>query len=88
MVKSEAWNWAAIADPRWQEPAEEVDHLVERWGRAGKVHLLDLGCGVGRHALFFAARGFEVDAFDLSPSGLAAAEEAAAARGLAVRMRS
>ncbi|MFD5143921.1 class I SAM-dependent methyltransferase [Streptomyces sp. NPDC058401] len=50
--------------------------LVPAGGRA-----LDLGCGPGRNALHLAARGFEVDAVDLSPTALAwAGERARAAR--------
>jgi tellurite methyltransferase len=32
--------------------------------------LLDLGCGEGRNAVYFATRGFEVIGLDLSPVGL------------------
>jgi SAM-dependent methyltransferase len=39
-------------------------HLVER----GPV--LDVACGAGRHALFFAERGFEVVALDREPQQL------------------
>ncbi|WP_407839314.1 class I SAM-dependent methyltransferase [Streptomyces sp. DSM 116496] len=54
--------------------------LVPAGGRA-----LDLGCGPGRNALHLAARGFEVDAVDLSPTALAWAEERARAAGARVR---
>ena len=43
---------------------------------------LDLGCGVGRHALALADAGFEVDAFDGSETGLAVLSDTAASRGL------
>ncbi|MER5763347.1 methyltransferase domain-containing protein [Streptomyces sp. NPDC002082] len=54
--------------------------LIPTGGRA-----LDLGCGPGRNALHLAARGFEVDAVDLSPTALAWAEERARAAGARVR---
>ncbi|MFI5765541.1 class I SAM-dependent methyltransferase [Streptomyces sp. NPDC051563] len=54
--------------------------LVPAGGRA-----LDLGCGPGRNALHLAARGFEVDAVDLSPTALAWAGERARAAGARVR---
>ncbi|MFB6521483.1 class I SAM-dependent methyltransferase [Streptomyces sp. NPDC056401] len=54
--------------------------LIPAGGRA-----LDLGCGPGRNALHLAARGFEVDAVDLSPTALAWAEERARAAGARVR---
>ncbi|MCX5407406.1 methyltransferase domain-containing protein [Streptomyces sp. NBC_00335] len=54
--------------------------LIPAGGRA-----LDLGCGPGRNALHLAARGFEVDAVDLSPTALAWAEERARTAGARVR---
>lgn len=49
-----------------------VDRGLVRPGRA-----LDLGCGPGRNANYLAARGFDVDAVDLSPAAVAWAEERA-----------
>ncbi|MFJ2235069.1 class I SAM-dependent methyltransferase [Streptomyces sp. NPDC087859] len=46
---------------------------------------LDLGCGPGRNALYLAARGFAVDAVDLSPMAVAWGEERAHAAGVDVR---
>ncbi|MGW1717193.1 class I SAM-dependent methyltransferase [Streptomyces sp. NPDC002156] len=54
-----------------------------REGSGGRV--LDLGCGPGRNALRLAARGFRVDAVDLSPTAIAWAEERAAEAGADVR---
>ncbi|MFD5323736.1 class I SAM-dependent methyltransferase [Streptomyces sp. NPDC127092] len=51
--------------------------LLPTGGRA-----LDLGCGPGRNALHLAARGFEVDAVDLSAGALAWARERASEAGL------
>jgi cyclopropane fatty-acyl-phospholipid synthase-like methyltransferase len=44
--------------------------------------LLDIGCGEGRNALFFARNGYRVDAFDLSARGVAKAQRLAAEAGL------
>jgi SAM-dependent methyltransferase len=88
MVKSVAWNWDnQIENIRWQEPAQEVYYLAERWQAQGRARLLDLGCGIGRHSIFFAQRGFSVDAFDLSERGVAVLEQAAQERQLFVRAR-
>lgn len=38
---------------------------------------LDVACGRGRHAIALARRGYDVDAVDLSPKGLASARERA-----------
>lgn len=43
---------------------------------------LDLAGGSGRHALWLAERGLDTTLLDISPSGLALAEAAAAERGL------
>jgi SAM-dependent methyltransferase len=55
--------------------------LVPAGGRA-----LDLGCGPGRNALHLAARGFRVDAVDLSPAAVAWAGERVRAAGARVRL--
>ena len=34
------------------------------------LKLLDIGCGEGRNAVFFARNGYQVTAFDLSPAGV------------------
>jgi len=57
-----------------------LDRGLLRPGRA-----LDLGCGPGRNALHLAARGFTVDAVDLSPVAIAWAEERAREAGAEVR---
>jgi SAM-dependent methyltransferase len=85
MIKSKPWPWDSVPASRLKEPVEAVYYLAERWKQAGKSRLLDLGCGTGRHALFFAARGFTVDAFDLSTSGIVILKQTAAARDLTVR---
>ncbi len=45
-------------------------NYLDRWSRLGFQRMLDLGCGLGRHSIFFAENGFEVYAFDLSESAL------------------
>lgn len=47
--------------------------------------LLDLGCGEGRDAVFFASRGFEVTGVDLSAAGIRKARRLARAAGVRVR---
>ena len=47
--------------------------------------LVDLGCGVGRHALTFATRGFEVTAVDLSQAMLRVVGAKAEAAGVRLR---
>ncbi len=68
----------------WVKPEEDVARLIAFLGQAGPVKALDLGCGVGRHALAFARAGFETEAVDLSEAGLAELEKTARAEGLTI----
>jgi SAM-dependent methyltransferase len=83
-------------DQRWQTSEGRKDWLkpepdVEEWARKarerGAVSALDLGSGVGRHALLLASLGFKTFAIDGSESGIAHLCGEAAARGLAVSTR-
>ena len=51
------------------------------------LRLLDLGCGIGRHSLLFAAHGSHVTAVDLSDSGLERLRAAAEDRRVTVETR-
>lgn len=63
----------------------EVDHILARTGLAPPAEVLDLACGVGRHALVFATRGFSVTGLDYSAPFLRAARRNARAAGLRIR---
>lgn len=65
--------------PTW---LEELDAELPRAGRA-----LDVASGAGRLALFWAKRGLETLAIDVSGEGLARAREAAARAGLPLATR-
>jgi len=86
----EAWDerWATPegrAD--WLVPDPAVAALVPMLRARGMHHVLDLGCGVGRHALLFAEHGFAVDAIDGAAAGLDFARHEATARGLQISLR-
>lgn len=70
MIKSKAWNWDIASAPWWKEPAPEVYPLIIRWKKRKFNKILDLGCGIGRHSIFFSKNGFKVDATDLSSDGI------------------
>ena len=70
MSISKAWNWKEEQDQIWLYPSEESYFISARWKKQGYTKLLDFGCGLGRHSIFFSKQGFDVSAFDLSPDGV------------------
>lgn len=81
----EAWDeqWATPegrAD--WLVPQPAVAAVVPMLQARGARRVLDLGCGVGRHALLFAEHGFSVEAVDGAAAGLDFLRRETAARGL------
>jgi tellurite methyltransferase len=86
----EAWDkrWATSegrAD--WLDPHPAVAAQLPELKARGATRALDLGCGVGRHALLLAEHRFAVEAIDGSPAGLAVVRETAARRGLTLGLR-
>lgn len=86
----DAWDkrWASDegrAD--WLDPHPAVRALLPELRTRGVRRVLDLGCGVGRHALLFAEAGFVVEAFDGSETGLDELRRSAAARGLTLGLK-
>ena len=69
-------------NPPWEigRPQRAFVELAE----AGEIEgaILDVGCGTGENALFFAARGNEVWGIDLVETAIARARDKAARRGL------
>ncbi len=79
------WNdeWAAISpDSKWARPESDVIDWAR--GLAQGARVLDLGSGVGRHALLLARAGYRVTALDAAPEGNAALAATARAEGLEI----
>ena len=53
------WDW-------WKKPAPEVLDLIRSLSPIEQPKVLDLGCGLGRHAIAFALAQFSVTAADAS----------------------
>ena len=71
----------------WLEPEREVIATAEACHAAGGRVALDIGCGIGRHALALASLGYHVTAIDGSGSGLAYAARDAERHGLTIDFR-
>ena len=86
-----AWNeiWSTSEGRKaWLEPEPEVAALArERFAHHGARRALDLGCGLGRHALAFARIGYDTAATDLAHVGLDELNRAAEAEGLTVAIK-
>jgi SAM-dependent methyltransferase len=75
---TEPTGWEAAyqnGHTRPRTPHEDAELLVELFRRNGVRRILDLGCGDGRHLVWFGARGFEMFGLDIAPTALARAGE-------------
>lgn len=70
MVTSKGWDWQAVEKSIWLDPCEESYYYANKWKKAGCKSVLDLGCGLGRHAILFAKNGFKVTAVDIAREGV------------------
>ena len=70
MAESRAWDWEQTTDSKWLNPCEESYYYARLWKKEGRQTILDLGCGLGRHAVLFAREGFHVTAADLSQAAV------------------
>jgi len=69
---------------RLAEAATHAEQIVALLGVKPPLHILDLGCGVGRHSLELARRGFTVTGVDRTAEYLETAEKRAEEEGLTV----
>ncbi len=74
--------WAKAMPPEQTET--EADFLTGALRAPAGARILDVPCGLGRHALELARRGYRVTGVDISEESLAAARASAAAEGLAI----
>lgn len=87
MPITKAWDWSKNTDDYWRIPCIESAFLAERWQAEGLNAFLDLGCGLGRHAVYMGKHGFEVTAFDLSDEAVQATRNWAERENLQIESR-
>src|SRR5262249_5558366 len=82
-------KWGSTAGGAgWLIPEPDVVKVAERLRIAGEhQRALDLGCGVGRHALGLARLGYDTAAVDMADAGLAEVSRNARAENLSVAVQ-
>jgi len=81
-------NWTRPEErTRWLQPDPMVQKLVPMLLGRGFSRVVDVGCGLGRHAQYLAGQGFSCVGIDASESGLEFARSQAAAAGVSVEYR-
>lgn len=86
MIESKPWKWEIVDkdDTYWNTPAPEVFYLCQNWKDKGFKSVLDVGCGFGRNAIYFAKHGLNVSGFDLSGHSVKMTREKAAAQNVSL----
>jgi len=84
---SRMFDSAYRTSPPWDigRPRKQFIELVRQGEISGSV--LDIGCGTGENAIFFAEQGLDVLGIDFAPRAIRHAERKAAERGLQVQFR-
>ena len=66
------------------EPADFLERLIKLKAPAPGIKVLDIGCGEGKDAVYMAAKGYSVTAFDLTVSGIEKTGRLAAANHVSI----
>ena len=84
-MKSQIDAWNAVTKERQEEkktPQEEVAALHDLFQNKKVKEILDLGCGSGRHLVYFAKLGYDVCGIDVSPEAIKLSRKWLADEGL------
>ena len=83
-------DWEFIFSKRgkvFTRPHSDARFLVSFFKERGIKKILDLGCGSGRHLVYFSKKGFEVFGFDASARALELAKEWLEEEGLTADLK-
>ncbi|MFX1446468.1 MAG: class I SAM-dependent methyltransferase [Promethearchaeota archaeon] len=69
------------------KPHPDMERLAKLFKEQGIQKILDLGCGTGRHLVFFARKGFELYGIDGSPKALEIASKWLKEEGLNAELK-
>ena len=70
----------------FSQPHEKMAQLADVLIQRNAHTLLDLGCGTGRHTLYFAQRGFTVHGIDSAATGIATTRQRLEQAGLSAQL--
>ena len=71
-------------EPFTRNTAAEIEFMVAELKLADQASILDIGCGIGRHAVPLGQRGYRVTGVDISQGMLAQARQAAQQAGVQI----
>lgn len=70
-IRTNYEKWYASDEYYWgTEPADFCDKLIKLQPATASTKVLDIGCGEGKDAVYFAEKGYSVTAFDLTSTGI------------------
>lgn len=81
--------YGAQLEERLERTGEEVEGLMRLFSEHGVPPggmVLDLACGIGRHSILLAEKGYRIVGVDISPTYIERAGELAAERGVSCRV--
>lgn len=83
-----SWNDIFKAKGRvFLEPQKELVSFISKLKNKKSLKILDLGCGSGRHTVYFAKEGFDTYATDVSPVGIKMTQDWLTKEGLRARIQ-
>ncbi len=77
LYKNDEYFWGT-------KPTEFCYHILERYPPIRYMRLLEIGCGEGSDAVFFARNGYDVTAYDIAQEGVRKTKLLAARQGVPV----